>query len=88
VKLRWADEAWEDYQYWRNTDVPTWKLINALIKQTQQHPFEGRGRPKALQRELKGCWARRINEKDRLVYRVRRGKSGLFLDILQCRGHY
>jgi toxin YoeB len=88
VKLQWSDEAWEDYQYWRRTDVATWKLVKALIRYTQQRPFRGLGRPKALQLKLKGYWSRHINEKDRLVYRVRSRGGKLILEILQCRGHY
>jgi toxin YoeB len=88
VKLRWSDEAWEDYQYWRQTDVAIWKFVKALIRHTQQEPYRGLGRPKRLQRELKGNWARRITDKDRLVYRVRRKGRTQHLEILQCRGHY
>jgi toxin YoeB len=88
VKLRWADEALEDYDYWYNTDIATWKKVKAMIKRTQREPYRGWGRPKKLQRDYKGWWARRITDHDRLVYRVRRGHRNSFLDILQCRGHY
>jgi toxin YoeB len=88
VKLEWSDKAWEDYLHWHHTDVATWKLIRALIRHTQQHPFRGLGRPKELQRDFKGWWSRRITDKDRLVYRVRVRGDKLILEILQCRGHY
>ena len=47
-------------------------------------PFEGEGKPEALSGDLAGMWSRRINEKDRLVYRVEQE----IVTILQCRGHY
>jgi toxin YoeB len=88
VKLRWADEATEDYNHWHNTNIAIRKKVKALIKRTQLDPYRGWGRPKKLQRELKGCWSRRITDYDRLVYRIRgKGRKAL-LEILQCRGHY
>lgn len=88
MKLRWSDEALEDYEYWHRNDAAIWKKVKALIKRTQQEPYRGWGRPKALQREFKGCWSRRITDYDRLVYRLRRKGRKAFLEILQCRGHY
>jgi toxin YoeB len=88
VKLLWSDEAWDDYQHWRKTNIPIWKMVKALIRHIAQRPYTGLGRPKALQYELKGYWSRRINEEHRLVYRIRgRGRKQV-LEILQCRGHY
>ena len=88
MKLRWSDEGWEDYQHWRKTNIAVWKMVKALIRHTQQRPYEGLGRPKALQYDLKGWWSRRITEEHRLVYRIRRMRRKDFLEILQCRGHY
>jgi toxin YoeB len=88
VKLRWADEVTEDYDHRHNTNIAIWKKVKALIKRTQLDPYRGWGRPKKLQRELKGCWSRRITDYDRSVYRIRgKGRKAL-LEILQCRGHY
>jgi toxin YoeB len=47
-------------------------------------PETGEGNPEELKGDLSGCWSRRINDKDRLVYRVK----GDTLQILQCTGHY
>lgn len=80
----WNDEAWEDYLYWQAQDKKTLKRINALIKDTERSPFEGIGKPEALKGELSGFWSRRIDETNRLVYRIVEGA----LEILQCRGHY
>lgn len=80
----WNDEAWEDYLYWQAQDKKTLKRINALIKDTERSPFEGIGKPEALKGELSGFWSRRIDETNRLVYRIVEDA----LEILQCRGHY
>lgn len=81
----WSDEAWEDYLYWQTQDKKTIKRINALIKDIDRNgPTEGIGNPEPLKGNLQGYFSRRINEKDRLVYRVENGQ----LLIAQCRNHY
>ncbi len=88
MKIDWRPRAWEDYERWHETDVAVWKRINALVRDIQQDPSEGLGRPKALQIDLKGWWAREIDETHRLVYRVVGKGRKRALEILQCYGHY
>ena len=47
-------------------------------------PFVGIGRPEGLKYELSGYWNRRINNKDRIVYRVEEN----IVFIVSARGHY
>lgn len=80
-----SPEAWDDYVYWQNQDKKTLKKINALIKDIQRSGAEcGIGKPEALKGELSGFWSRRIDEKNRLVYRV----TGSNLEIVSCKTHY
>ena len=58
--------------------------INSLIKETQRNPFEGIGKPEPLKHNLTGYWSRRINEEDRMVYKV----TDDALLIAQLRYHY
>jgi len=86
VKITWRERALRDYQGWQETNPEIFETINKLIKDIQQ----GHGKPKVLQRELKGWLSLQITkEKHRLVYRIRReGRGKHVLEILQCRGHY
>jgi Txe/YoeB family toxin of toxin-antitoxin system len=86
VKITWRERALGDYRNWQKTDPEIFEAINRLIKDIQQ----GRGKPKVLQRELKGWLSRQITkEQHRLVYRIRRkGRGEPVIEILQCRGHY
>ena len=80
-----SPEAWDDYVYWQNQDKKTLKKINALIKDIQHSGAEcGIGKPEALKGELSGFWSIRIDEKNRLVYRV----TGSNLEIVSCKTHY
>ena len=80
----WFDEAWIDYIYWQTQDKKTLKRINNLIKDTENNPFEGIGKPEPLKGDLSGFWSRHIDDTNRFVYRINNDK----LEILSCRGHY
>ena len=70
--------------YWQMQDKKTLKKINSLLKNIQRDPFSGEGKPEPLRGESSGNWSRRINEKDRLVYRFEND----VITVLQCKGHY
>ena len=84
MKFLWEERAWGDYLYWQMQDRKTLKRINDLLKDVQRNPYEGIGKPEPLRENLSGCWSRRIDETNRLVYRIQDGS----LYILACRGHY
>lgn len=41
-----------------------------LIKAIQQNPFQGSGMPEQLKHKLSGCWSRKINRENRIIYEV------------------
>lgn len=80
----WHDTAWKDYLYWQNTDKRILKRINQLLKDIDRGGYEGIGKPEQLSGDLAGWWSRRIDDKHRLVYRI---KDNSIL-IAECKGHY
>lgn len=82
--LAWGNKAWQDYIYWQSQDKKTLKRINKLIQNTLVTPFEGIGKPEPLKEDLSGYWSRRIDETNRLVYRV----NDEYIKIISCRYHY
>lgn len=80
----WDDIAWEDYIYWQTQDKKTLKRINALIKDIDRNGYEGIGKPEPLSGNWSGYWSRRIDEKNRLVYKIVDGT----IRIAQCKTHY
>lgn len=80
----WFDEAWEDYIYWQTQDRKTLKRINMLLKDIERGNFDGIGKPEPLKDDMSGFWSRRIDDVNRLVYRIR----GDVLEIVSCKGHY
>ncbi len=84
TELHFALNSWEEYLYWQSQDKRTLRKINSLLQAISRDPFHGPGKPEPLKGSLSGCWSRRIDDKNRLVYRVKNG----VLEILACRGHY
>ena len=88
MNVVFSAHAWEDYQHWCETDRKTLLRLNKLIEECRRHPFKGSGKPEPLRGELTGLWSRRINQRDRLVYRVAGQDRDQPLEIAQCREHY
>ena len=70
----WTDQAWESYLYWQTQDKKTLKRVNQVIKDIERNAYEGIGKPEPLRGDLSGWWARRIDDTNRLVYRIENGK--------------
>ncbi len=84
--LGFADQAWEDYQYWQHNDKQILKRINLLIKDIKRnsHDKEGLGKPEKLKENFSGYYSIRITSEHRLVYKI---MDDLII-IAQCRFHY
>lgn len=82
--LTWTDFAWEQYEELQEKDKRLIKKINILIKDIKRNGNEGIGKPEPLQHELSGYWSRRIDDKNRLVYKV----SDSQITIVACANHY
>ena len=77
--------AWEDYLFWQENDKKTRKKINDLLKDISRNgACDGLGKPEPLTGVLKGFYSRRINDKDRLIYKVQDNT----ISIIACRYHH
>ena len=79
-----SDEAWEDYTYWETQDKKTLKRILRLIEDIDRNGYDGIGKPEPLSGDLSGYWSRRIDDKTRIVYRIKDN----IIQIIQCGSHY
>lgn len=60
--------------------------IAKILVELTENPFEGTGKPEALKYEYSGYWSRKINQKDRLIYRV--DEEIIIVYIVSAMGHY
>ena len=85
MKISFSIQAWEEYLYFQTQDKKTLKKINELVKDIERNGvLTGIDKPEKLTNNLSGLYSRRINDKDRLVYKLEND----FIVILQCKGHY
>ena len=82
--ISFSEEGWEDYLYWQSQDKRTLKRINQLLRDILRNGYDGIGKPEPLKGDLSGLWSRRIDESNRIVYRVKED----VIEIVQCGSHY
>ena len=82
--ISFTDKAWKDYCYWQLQDKKTLKRINLLLQDINRNNFTGIGKPEPLKNDLSGYWSRRIDDSNRIVYRINNEQ----IEIIQCKGHY
>lgn len=80
----WSDEAWDDYIFWQTQDKKTLKRINRLLQEIDRNGYNCIGKPEPLKHDLQGYWSIRIDESNRIVFRIENGQ----LEIWQCGSHY
>ena len=80
----WSDGAWEDYLYWQTQDKKTLRRINQLLLDIDRNGHKGIGKPEPLKHNRQSFWSRRIDDVNRLVYRIVENR----IEIAQCRAHY
>lgn len=80
----WSDEAWEDFQYWLKNDKKTLKRILLIIQDIDRNGYVGIGKPEPLKHNLSGYWSRRIDDANRIVYKIENN----VIKIAQCGSHY
>ena len=80
----WLDEAWEYNLYWQTQDKKTLKRINKLLIDIDRNGYKCIGKPEPLSDNLAGFWSVRIDDKNRIVFRIIEGQ----LEIWQCGSHY
>lgn len=79
-----SEQAWQEYLYWQTQDKKTLKRINSILQDIIRNGYDGIAKPEPLKENLRGFWSRRIDEANRIVYRISEDR----IEIIQCKGHY
>ena len=85
MRKLWQDEAWEEYLYWQTQDKKTLKKINRLLTDIDRNGYECTGKPEPLSGNLAGYWSVRIDEKNRIVFRIDATISHSLLERLEAK---
>ena len=84
---KWTDEAWEDYLSLQS-NKKLLKKANELLKDIDRNGYTGLGKPEPLKGDLSGYWSRRIDDYNRIVYKIHAATDEQFVEIVQCGMHY
>jgi len=84
MKVEFTESAHQDLLYWQENNPKKVERIKKLCEAIKKNHFEGIGKPEPLKYDLQGCWSRRIDRINRLVYKIDKRK----LIVLSCRYHY
>lgn len=73
-------------EHFKSGNKATIKKIEKILLELTEFPYQGEGKPEQLKHDFSGYWSRRINQKDRMVYRVEEHIVTVF--IVSAMGHY
>ena len=78
-KIIWSPESLKQNKKIKNNleDIESKKYLNKISKliiDIHENPFNGIGKPEHLKYKVPPCWSRRINLKDRLIYRINKNR--------------
>ncbi len=62
------------------------KKIEKILLELSEHPYTGTGNPERLKYELSDFWSRRLNSKDRIIYKVNENIVTVY--VVSAMGHY
>lgn len=85
-RVEFAPEALADVAKLQKSEPASFKKLAKLIKELEEHPKIGTGKPKPLGGDKAGQWSRRITDKHRLVYEVE--EEQVVVLVLSSWGHY
>ena len=73
-------------QHFKSGDKASIKKIEKILVELTETPYSGIGNPEPLRYELSGFWSRKVNQKDRMIYKVDEDIVTVF--VISAMGHY
>lgn len=83
--LKWQSDAWEEYLELLQTDKVKLKRVNRLLKDIMRNGYQcSEGSPEMLKGDFAGFASVRIDQKNRLIFKVTEAE----VLIIACGNHY
>jgi toxin YoeB len=73
-------------EFYQSGNKPLLRKLNILLKELEEHPTTGTGKPERLKNDLSGYWSRRINHEHRLIYSI--DDDIVTVYVVSAKGHY
>jgi toxin YoeB len=84
MSVKFSPNALEQLFYLAEREKRVFKALKKIVEDTQRNGTGGLGHPEQLTGDLSGWWSKRIDEENRLVFRVVDG----VIEIAECYTHY
>lgn len=82
-----SDRAEEDLLFFKKSgNKVALSKIASFIDELRENPYFGTGKPEKLKYQEDNIWSRRIDSKNRLVYRIE--ENIVVVEIISAKGHY
>ena len=85
-RIEITDRAKKEIAAFKRSDIASYNKIAKLLSELQQHPRIGTGHPEPLSHANDQLYSRRINKKDRLIYKI--FDEVVTVLVLTTKGHY
>lgn len=85
-RVNLSEKAQKQILDFKKSDPQSFIKVSAFLKELALRPTSGTGNPKPLRGNYSSYWSRRINKKDRLVYRIEGEEIMVF--VISAKGHY
>jgi toxin YoeB len=86
-KIAISDRAKKHLSEWKKSgDNSAIRKIERIFIELSKNPFEGVGAPEQLKFNFTNCWSRRIDRKNRIIYKVDEDIVTVF--VISAKGHY
>ncbi|MFA6403725.1 MAG: Txe/YoeB family addiction module toxin [Salinivirgaceae bacterium] len=85
--LKLENKAVEDIAYLKKSgNKSIINKIENILSELIEHPETGIGKPERLKYSLSGKWSHRIDDKNRLIYKIDDNQVIVF--VISAKGHY
>ena len=86
-KVKFTPEANNDLEFYKKSgNIAHFKKVSKLVRELSEHPETGTGKPERLKHGLSGFWSRRIDSKNRMLYRIE--EEIITVLVFSVKGHY
>ncbi|TKB96341.1 Txe/YoeB family addiction module toxin [Pedobacter cryophilus] len=70
----------------KSGDKNSIQKVEQIFNELSETPAQGIGKPELLKYKYAGLWSRRINQRDRLIYKIEESIVTVF--VISAKGHY
>ena len=84
MSVKFSPIALEEFFYLAEREKRVFKALKKIIEDTQRNGTGGLGHPEPLTGNFSGWWSKRIDDGNRMVFRV----IDDTVEIIQCYTHY